>query len=153
MSVGNSTKRGLRKWVKSKMERLTVKEWRNLDPWECCGQDDFCTRGCHDEGGCRKGCIVPKLYVRLAKYEDAEEQGQLYISPLKIGDTVFLTPDYPAYWDEIEEAQVTGVALFPPSSNWQISTSACLCYGSDDIGKKGIFLTREEAEQSLNSKK
>ncbi len=52
------------------MERLTEKYWRNLDPWECCGQDYYCKRDCHEEGGCTKGCIVPKTYNRLAKYED-----------------------------------------------------------------------------------
>ena len=50
--------------------RLTDKNWRNLDPWECCGQDQYCKRGCHDEGGCTNGCIVPKLYAKLAQYED-----------------------------------------------------------------------------------
>jgi hypothetical protein len=54
------------------MKRLTVKHWRNLDPWECCGQDYYCKRGCHEKGGCNNGCIVPKLYDRLAKYEDAD---------------------------------------------------------------------------------
>nr|DAP41395.1 MAG TPA: nucleoside triphosphate pyrophosphohydrolase [Bacteriophage sp.] len=52
------------------MERLTNKAWRNLDPWECCGQDKYCQRGCHDPGGCTKGCIVPQLYARLGAYED-----------------------------------------------------------------------------------
>lgn len=52
------------------MERLTNTAWRNFDPWECCGQDNFCTRGCHEKGGCNNGCIVPKLYGRLASYED-----------------------------------------------------------------------------------
>lgn len=52
------------------MDRLTEKAWRNFDPWECCGQDSFCQRGCHDEGGCANGCIVPRLYSRLAAYED-----------------------------------------------------------------------------------
>lgn len=51
-------------------ERLTDKAWKNFDPWECCGQDYFCQRGCHDEGGCANGCIVPKVYNRLASYED-----------------------------------------------------------------------------------
>lgn len=51
-------------------DRLTDKAWKNFDPWECCGQDNFCRRGCHDEGGCTNGCIVPKLYSRLASYED-----------------------------------------------------------------------------------
>lgn len=52
------------------MERLTRKNWRNLDPWEMCGQDNYCKRGCHDQGGCTKGCIVPRIYDRLAVYED-----------------------------------------------------------------------------------
>jgi hypothetical protein len=40
------------------MERITDKAWRNFDPWECCGQDKYCQRGCHEEGGCNNGCIV-----------------------------------------------------------------------------------------------
>lgn len=52
------------------MGRLTNKAWRNFDPWECCGQDKYCKRGCHDPGGCTKGCIVPRLYKRLGVYED-----------------------------------------------------------------------------------
>lgn len=52
------------------MDRLTEKTWANLDPWECCGQDGYCTRPSNKPGGCRQGCIVPKLYIRLAKYED-----------------------------------------------------------------------------------
>lgn len=73
------------------MERLTEKNWRNLDPWECCGQDHFCKRGCHDEGGCNNGCIVPKLYRRLAEMEDAEESGLLMQFPCKMGDKVDLS--------------------------------------------------------------
>jgi len=52
------------------MERLTNECWRNFDPWEMCGQDHYCKRGCHELGGCTKGCIVPKVYCRLAAYED-----------------------------------------------------------------------------------
>ena len=63
------------------MERLTDKYWRNFDPWECCGQAEFCIRGCHDQGGCTNGCIVPKLYCRLASYEDAEQDGRLVVLP------------------------------------------------------------------------
>lgn len=51
-------------------ERLTETSWRNLDPWECCGQNYSCKRGCHEKGGCLQGCIVPKIYYRLAVYED-----------------------------------------------------------------------------------
>lgn len=52
------------------MERLTVDNWEKLDPWECCGQDRYCIRPSNKQGGCRNGCIVPKLYERLAQYED-----------------------------------------------------------------------------------
>lgn len=59
------------------MDRLTDKAWANLDPWECCGQDDFCKRGCHEDGGCLRGCSVPKTYFRLAEIEDKLERGEL----------------------------------------------------------------------------
>ena len=55
-------------------DRLTNEAWRNFDPWECCGQDKYCKRGCHEEGGCANGCIVPKMYAKLAKYEDIAER-------------------------------------------------------------------------------
>lgn len=51
------------------MDRLT-EQYASMSPWEMCGQDKYCARGCHDEGGCTKGCPVPRLYNRLRKYED-----------------------------------------------------------------------------------
>lgn len=48
-------------------ERLTAKEWRNMDPWECCGQDYKCTSNCET-------CIVPRIYVKLAQIEDKGEE-------------------------------------------------------------------------------
>ena len=59
------------------MERLTIKNWRNLDPWEMCGQDNYCKRGCHEQGGCTNGCIVPRIYARLAAYEELMERWKL----------------------------------------------------------------------------
>ena len=64
------------------MERLTRKNWRNLDPWEKCGQDNFCKRGCHEQGGCTKGCIVPRIYDRIAAYEDTG------LEPEEVADAV-----------------------------------------------------------------
>lgn len=55
------------------MDRITKPEWRNLDPWEMCGQDKYCKRDCHEDGGCNNGCIVPTLYIELAKREDKEQ--------------------------------------------------------------------------------
>ena len=33
-------------------------------------RNTLCRQRCHDKGGCTNGCIVPKLYARLAAYED-----------------------------------------------------------------------------------
>lgn len=52
------------------MERLTVEYWRDLAPSECCGQKSYCLRPSNKQGGCRCGCPVPKLYAKLAMYED-----------------------------------------------------------------------------------
>ena len=67
------------------MERLTKKNWQNLDPWETCGQDNYCKRGCHEQGGCTKGCIVPRIYARLSTYEDTglEPEEILYLGDLR----------------------------------------------------------------------
>lgn len=54
---------------KEKPERLTIRDWRNLDPWETCGNQFYCARG-----NCLKtACIVPKLYAKLAAIEDEQE--------------------------------------------------------------------------------
>lgn len=54
------------------MSRITDECWRNLKPWEMCGQAYYCGRDTRENGGCINGCIVPKLYIELAKREDAE---------------------------------------------------------------------------------
>ena len=77
------------------MSRLTDRCWKNLDPWECCGQNFHCSRKLNDDGGCINGCIVPKLYKHLAEYEDLEEQGLFLKLPCKVGDTVYsITRDF-----------------------------------------------------------
>lgn len=123
------------------MERLTEKCWRNLDPWECCGQDNFCKRGCHDKGGCINGCIVPKLYCKLAKYEEAEEQGLLLRLPCKVGDTVYFVDfDENEYDEAIVESIEFGRNGFLINSDCEIGTY---------LGAEYLFLTKEEAEQAL----
>ena len=61
------------------MERLTFNDLNKVgyDPWELCGMDEYCTKGCHEEGGCTKGCHILKMYRKLAHYEDLEEQGKI----------------------------------------------------------------------------
>lgn len=125
------------------MERLTVKAWRNLDPWECCGQDDYCQRDCHSEGGCNNGCIVPKIYDKLARYEDAEEQGRLIILPHKIGDRVFL-----AQRGKVRELEIKNV-----TSNVYYTQDVENGYRDVDIYPNDfgryVFHSREEAEKAL----
>ena len=56
----------------NEIKRLTDEHYYNLDPWEMCGQDSYCKRGCHEKGGCTNGCKVPYIYNSLAMREDYE---------------------------------------------------------------------------------
>ena len=128
------------------MERLTNKAWRNLDPWECCGQDNYCKRGCFDEGGCNKGCIVPKIYDKLAKYEDAKEHGRLIVLPCKIGDTVYINTPSGATLSEIVDSVTK-----PQFRTKTVEGLRGLDFEFCDYGKT-VFLSREEAEKALEAK-
>lgn len=127
--------------------RLTEKHWRNLDPWECCGQDRYCQRDCHGEGGCTNGCIVPKIYCRLAKYEDAESAGLLVMPPVKAGDVIYQLRS---------KKHALGVGVSPRHVHcvmvWGTDWSVCHS-GQEDCRKKDFgktwFLTKEEAEAAL----
>ena len=140
------------------MERLTSKYWRNLDPWEMCGQDNYCKRGCHDQGGCTKGCIVPRIYARLASYEDsglepedmshwmdyfrAECEDRLVVLPCKAGDHV---------WVDSREAIVENFFGYETERYLHAQFYDNMQYIDipfTEIGKT-VFLTREEAEAAL----
>ena len=144
------------------MNRLTEKSWRNLDPWECCGQDNYCQRGCHDEGGCNKGCIVPKIYDRLATYEDsglspeevqelvkAKAEGRLVVLPCKVGDSIWL-----AISGQIREYIFMGITQqygYLPSLYGRQRFGKYEDVGIalvDSIGKT-VFLSREAAEKAI----
>ena len=56
----------------NEIKRLTDEHYINLDPWEMCGQDNYCKRGCHEKGGCTNGCKIPYIYNSLAMREDYE---------------------------------------------------------------------------------
>ncbi len=135
------------------MERLTEKCWRNLDPWECCGQDNYCQRGCHEEGGCTKGCIVPKIYDRLAEYEDtgldpkeiaevqvamnlipfgrfydimdAERDGRLVVLPCKVESHVWVIEGV------VRKGLVSGFSLY---SDWRHDASTLSIQIEMDLG-------------------
>lgn len=88
------------------MERLTVNDLNKVcyDPWELCGMDNYCKRGCHEEGGCTKGCHIMKMYRKLAEYEDLDEEGCLLMLPCAIGDTV-----HAIFCGEIYEKVIRGI--------------------------------------------
>ena len=131
------------------MSRLTDRCWRNLDPWECCGQNFHCSRKLNDDGGCINGCIVPKLYKHLAEYEDLEEQGLLLKLPCKVGDTVYsITRDF------ISEYNIRNFICYDNGNiffDWKCVKGIYLNikgFHIDDIGKT-VFLTKEAAEKAL----
>ena len=131
------------------MERLTEKTWRNLDPWECCGQDDFCKRGCHDDGGCNNGCIVPKLYDKLAQYEDAEEARVLFHSPFPMGAHLWRVT-YPYRQDpKITEFVVKNFRTTGKKHRLQIEVQAVGVSGTNWMDPRGFFAKKEEAEAAL----
>ena len=163
------------------MDRLTNDAWRNFDPWECCGQDKCCQRGCHDPGGCTKGCVVPRLYARLGTYEDTgltpEEIIQMQETHLGGMDMLAI---YNAL-DMLEKYQVAEkdgrlvvlpckvgdtvyFALLGRIIEKQVfsivsfsNSTRIYCDGTseyfrpEDIGKT-FFLTRKEAEKALEAK-
>ncbi len=159
------------------MERLTNNAWRNFDPWECCGQDKYCQRGCHDPGGCTKGCIVPQLYARLGAYEDTRltpelvqeiaelaiwihknglEKIKKWIKADKDGRLVMLPCKvgdklYRVFAGEILEHKVRNMRYLAIQGRWDIDTSPFCSYVESSIGKT-IFLTHEQAERALEAK-
>ena len=142
------------------MERLTDRCWRNLDPWECCGQNFHCSRKLHDDGGCINGCIVPKLYRRLAEYEDLEEQGRLIKFDCSIGDTVYRINNVIDMIDSesmIYECKVTGIKKEFNSTYYYLHADIYKdnysiwvdnWFDRCQIGHE-FYLTKEEAEKAL----
>ena len=141
------------------MERLTEKCWRNLDPWETCGQDKFCTRRCHDKGGCANGCRVPKLYRKLADYEDAEEQGLLLRLPCKEDDVAWCALEDTRYYYggvyevTVEEVEWSSGSNFEVMVRFKEGEQPCghMRFHSFEFGEKIFFgdNAKIEAEQAL----
>ena len=109
------------------MERLTIKNWRNLDPWETCGQDNYCKRGCHEQGGCTKGCIVPRIYARLAAYEDTGLEPE-EIKKHEAAYNECLTRTYGPFKQKISQwlqAEQDGrLVVLPSKTVWELTMDA-----------------------------
>ena len=159
------------------MERITCEAWRNLDPWECCGQDKYCKRDCHEEGGCNNGCIVPRLYRRLAMYEDTGLTLAEYLMrkyEIHILDLFMEQSSDAEESVRIAEARRDGRLLILPCKTGDMVWRICGQRGKKhvaqrrvesieytasgeiwihstvwDVFGKNVFLTREEAEAAL----
>lgn len=69
------------------MDRLTAKNWKDLSPGDCCSMAADCTYRCFDGDCPRISCLLPRLYAKLAKYEDTglqpEQIDPRFVRPLK----------------------------------------------------------------------
>jgi hypothetical protein len=86
---------------------------------------------------------------RLREIVDADADGRCVVLPCKVGTKVWLIPNYTAYFDDIEEATIQGVATFYNNGQMDVllTTGLCLCVDWTQIGKT-VFLTRAAAEQA-----
>lgn len=82
--------------------------------------------------------LLQKVFDKLAKYEDTEEQGLLLHLPCKIGTAVYHVVKSLSY-GELGDA---------PNVNYRISEVNFNLFMFDFVGES-IFLTKEEAEQKL----
>lgn len=115
----------------------------------------------HTERLAYEGEYVPIIdaLIRLAEYEDAEEQGLLVRLPCKLGDTVYRVIRGKKGRGHIAPATVSGLHLGDTTRNrryqkeyeylvLRVDGGFCAHVNKKDIGKT-VFLTREEAEKAL----
>lgn len=155
------------------MERLTRTDWKEMVSMECCGQKDYCIRRREVENACLN-CIVPKLYARVAMFEDMEltyEKAAWMKEVIEVAfdrDTSRLERAYEVNKADKEGRVVVlpckvGDAVYFSTHNRTICSHtirrfernkngdymcSSLLIPIDEFGKT-VFLTREEAERAL----
>lgn len=98
-----------------------------------------------------------KICQKLGEYEDAEESGLMVRLPCKVGDTVYLTENvYNMFHHIPQKAKV--IAFYWHNERNEIwfnckfgKSQAVSGFASKSIGKT-VFLTREEAEQTMKER-
>lgn len=139
------------------MERLTVNDLDKVcyDPWELCGMDCYCTKSCHELGGCAKGCQIPKMYRKLAEYENLEEQRKLMKLPCAVGDTVYRMN--PVSEAPVIEMIVTKIEIRKDGELVIYTQNTVdggeLFYKYQESLDRTILFTREEVEQALSAER
>lgn len=70
------------------MERLTAKDWKELSPVICCRIASDCANQRFNNSCPRASCLLPRLYAKLAAYEDTglqpEQIDPYIVRPLKV---------------------------------------------------------------------
>ena len=84
---------------------------------------------------------------RLRQLAEADKDGRLVVQPCKVGDKL-----YRVFYGEIFEHRVGSMKYFAIQGRWDIETYPFCPYVEESIGKT-VFLTREEAEKSLEAMK
>lgn len=118
------------------MERLTKKNWQNLDAWESCGQDSYCRRTCTEPGGCAKGCIVPKMYSRLAEYEDTGLEPEICAEYKKFEDEIVASGKSFNHLIELLRAEKDGRLAVLPGDDTSSVVPCRSCKYSYTIGPR-----------------
>ena len=107
--------------------------------------------------GCSEQCnnchVEESLIEKLGAYEDAEEQGLLFRLPCKVGDTVWFVGnkfvnDYEIRRYIVDETGIDCIQVAKEIDGKDYWNS----FSMDTFGKT-VFLTKEEAEQKLESMK
>ena len=93
---------------------------------------------------------IRKVLRRLAEYEEAEEQGLLLRSPIKVGDTVYVLCKNIVTEKQVYDVQYRGGITYQKGQRWYVNIGG-VAYYEMDFGKT-VFLTQEEAEQKLKEK-
>ena len=94
-----------------------------------------------------------KAILRLAEYEDLEEQGLLVRLPCKIGDKVYhIKTKYAINELEIVKTTLTGYCNLGLGLGLQVYLD-CYYFSSTPVLAETVFLTRAEAEKKLEELK
>ena len=143
--MGRLTERKYGEIVSSKREKTQI---------HC---SNFCNNCSQGAGNCG---YVREMVEKLAEYEDAEEQGLLLRLPCEYKTKVYVVPTNENGLKDIAEMLCLGYSIGEPQNNMNLfSTNRFnkdvpkMYQPSIDEFGKTVFLTKEEAEQKLESMK
>lgn len=100
---------------------------------------------------------INKIYEKLARYEDLQEQGKLLKLPCTVGDTVYVIPSKSNYrlniingmreHNRVYKQVVDHIEIFP--TGYLLSTCDGMASVSEQFFNKTWFLTQKQAEAAL----